>query len=36
MDPPDLFGALPRPYRWIYIALMIAAVIVLVYLDAHR
>jgi len=36
MDPPNLFGALPRPYRWIYVALMIAAVIVLGYLDAHR
>jgi hypothetical protein len=36
MDPPDFFGALPRPYRWLYIALMIAAVIVLSYLDVHR
>jgi hypothetical protein len=25
MDPPNLFGALPRPYRWAFVALWLAA-----------
>jgi hypothetical protein len=31
MDAPYLFDALPRPHRWISIALFIAAVIVSIY-----
>jgi hypothetical protein len=31
MDAPNLFAALPRPYRWILIVLQIAAVIAAIY-----